>query len=206
MSGEYPDDPKLTYALIRLQDELDKQRENPHPDFDDIVTHRNQVLSRFQPIFNVDHLPVLSKEDFLPFLLYKNNHHWLGIHRGMTQLTANMSRLREALIILLDEKRPIRERLNRIRPERFHADHAMVPQLGIPILTAILIVVHPDKYGVWNNISENGLQMVRLWDPRWEGDPTGDVYEELNPILLQLSHYLKIDLWTLDALWWMFKK
>jgi len=206
MPGEYPDDPKLTYAIIWLQDELDKQRENPHRDFTDIITHKDQVLQRYQPIFHPSNIPSLTKEDFESFLLFKNNHHWTNLNRVQKFMTSNMPVLRQALAILVDEKRPIRERLNLIRPERHFGQHSMVSHLGTPVLTAILMIEHPEKYGVWNNTSENGLQMVRLWDPRWEGDPSGDVYEELNPILLQLSHYLKIDLWTLDALWWMFKK
>jgi hypothetical protein len=82
----------------------------------------------------------------------------------------------------------------------------MVSHLGTPVLTAILLVMHPEKYGVWNNTSDEGLHIVRLWDPRWEGEPAGDVYEEMNKIYLELAKYLGIDLWTLDALWWVLKK
>lgn len=206
MSSDYPDDPKLTFALVWLQDMLERQAENPHPDFLDITTHRDEVLHRYQPIFHPSNIPSLTKADFESFLLFRNNHHWTNLNRVQKYMTANMVVLRQALTTLLDESHPVRERLNQIRPERYFGQHSMVSHLGTPVLTAILMVVHPDKYGVWNNTSDNGLQIVRLWDPRWEGDPSGDVYEEMNQIFLQLSHNLKIDLWTLDALWWMFKK
>jgi hypothetical protein len=78
---------------------------------------------------------------------------------------------------------------------------SMVSHLGMPVLTAILQVVFPDKYGVWNNTSDAGLKTVRLWERRWETQPTGDSYVEMNQIYLQLSTALGIDLWTLDALW-----
>jgi hypothetical protein len=206
MPKAYPDDPKLTYALFKLQDMLEAQRENPHPDFKDIITHRDEVLARYQRIFDPSHLPSLTRYEFESFLYFKNNHHWDSLHRVKKPMTANMPLLRQALSILLDERRPVRERLNQIRPERYFGEHSMVSHLGTPVLTAILMVMHPDKYGVWNNTSDNGLQIVRLWNPRWEGQPAGDVYEEMNRYYLQLSHYLEIDLWTLDGLWWMFKK
>ncbi len=43
-------------------------------------------------------------------------------------------------------------------------------------------------------------------DKRWEKCPTGKAYVEMNAIYLVLSAMLKIDLWTLDALWWMVKR
>ena len=82
----------------------------------------------------------------------------------------------------------------------------MVSHLGMPVLTAILLIMHPDRYGVWNNTSDAGMKIVRLWQPRWETDPAGDCYVEINDIYRQLAHGLGIDLWTLDALWWVIKK
>jgi len=65
-----------------------------------------------------------------------------------------------------------------------------------------LLVVYPDKYGVWNNTSEMGLKAVDLW-PRFErGATTGQRYVEVNQVLRGLGMALGIDLWTLDALWW----
>ena len=118
MSSNFPDDPKLNYALFKLQDVLDAQRVKPHPDFEDIVSHREAVLARYQPIFHPSCIPELTKTDFESFLLYKNNHHWDGLQRVGKQMTANISLLREALGILLDESHPISERLNHIRRER----------------------------------------------------------------------------------------
>jgi hypothetical protein len=206
MGKDFPDDPKLTYALIKLQDVLELQKENPDPDFLDIITHRDQILSRYQPIFHPSHISSLTKEEFESFLLYSNNHHWNSLHRVAKYMTADMPLLRDTLAILLNESRPVRERLNQVRPERNFGQNSMVSHLGTPVLTAILLVVHPDKYGVWNNTSDDGLHIVRLWDPRWEGDPAGDVYDEMNHIYLELAQYLSIDLWTLDALWWVLKK
>ena len=39
MTTPLANNPKVTFALYKLEDELNKQRENPHPDFTDITTH-----------------------------------------------------------------------------------------------------------------------------------------------------------------------
>lgn len=206
MSAEYPDNPKVTFALYQLEDELMRQKDDPHPDFVHIVEHRDQVLERFQPIFLPRHIPNLTRDEFESFLYFENNHHWTGLHRVKKFMTRDMSLLRRAIAILLDEGRPVRERLNQLRPYYRNAEDSFVSHLGIPVLTAILLIAYPDQYGVWNDTSEKGLNFVRLWDPRWDNDPSGDVYVEMNAFFVELAKFLKIDLWTLDALWWVIKK
>ena len=73
-------------------------------------------------------------------------------------------------------------------------------------LTAILLVAHPKKYGVWNNTSDAGMKAARLWDKDWEKKPAGEVYLELNQNYHELCDILNVDLWTLDALWWVLKR
>ncbi len=128
------------------------------------------------------------------------------MNRVAKYMVADMGLLREALLILVDEGRPVQDRLNELRPERIWATKSMVSHLGMPMLTAILQVTQPDKYGIWNNTSDDGLKIVRLWDKRWEKQPTGDSYVEMNELYLYFAKSLNIDLWTLDALWWMMKR
>src|SRR5215217_2283901 len=105
------DNPKVTYALIKLEDLLNEQRENPHPDFDNITSHKDVVLAHFQPIFSTSHLRILTRSEFESFLLFKNNHHWTSMNRVGKYMVEDMDLLREALTILVDETRPVRERL-----------------------------------------------------------------------------------------------
>lgn len=198
--------PKVTFALIKLEDELKNQKESPSPDFAHITASKEQVLARYQPLFSSEHLPALTKSEFESFLLFKNNHHWTDMHRVQKHITEDMDLLRRALLILVDENRPIQDRLNEIRPERSWATKSMVSHLGMPMLTAILQVIQPDKYGVWNNTSDAGMKTVRLWDKKWEQKAAGDSYLEMNEIYLYLAKKLGIDLWTLDVLWWTIKK
>lgn len=206
ITTDFSQDPRMTFALIKLEDLLKEQREAPHPDFTDITTHRDAVLKRYQFVFSTSHLPRLTRAEFESFLLFRNNHHWDSLHRVGKYMVEDMDLLREALAILIDESRPVGERLNELRPERYFGQHSKVSHMGMPVLTAILMVVQPDKYGVWNNTSDLGLKTVQLWKKRWENQRAGDSYVEMNEIYLFFAESLGIDLWTLDALWWVMKK
>lgn len=206
MGNPLSENPKITYGLIKLDDLLQEQHETPHPDFADITSHKQEVLSRYQPVFSSSHLPELTCTEFESFLLYKNNHHWDSLHRVGKFMTKDMDLLREALGILLDEDKTVRDRLNELRPERYWGEHSMVSHLGMPVLTAILQISQPDKYGIWNNTSDAGLKKIKIWDKHWETQKAGDSYSEMNEMYLYLAKTLNIDLWTLDALWWVMKK
>lgn len=200
------DNPKVTYALIKLEDLLNEQLENPDDDFAEITSHKEEALARYQPIFSASHIPELSQAEFESFLLIKNNHHWDSLHHVGKYMTEDMNLLREALITLIDESRPVRNRLNELRPEHYWGANSKVSHLGMPVLTAILHITQPGKYGVWNNTSDAGLRRVRLWNRKWESGLGGDSYVEMNEIYLYFVQQLQIDLWTLDALWWVMKK
>jgi len=163
----------------------------------EIVESKEKVLSRFQPIFNRDHLSQLTEQEFSPLLYLEYNHHWSGLHRSLPKIRANMPLLREVLAELLDESKPIEERFN-------HAVET-VPGMGKAIVTAILQIVFPDDYGVWNNTSEGGLRALKIWPIFDRGESMGGRYIKINDILKDLSRELEIDLWTLDSLWWAAK-
>lgn len=114
-------------------------------------------------------------------------------------MTKDMPRLREALRILLDESRPIRERLNELVPAR---GPAFVPWLSKAILTPILLITHPNQYAVWNQVSEAAMKALDLWPEMDRGLPFGDRYERVNEVVLETAKAVDVDLWTLDALWW----
>lgn len=177
---------RASMQLLSSKDELKK-----------IVQSKGEVLSRFQPLFNRDHLPQLSEQEFSPLLYLEYNHHWSGLHRHLPKIRANMQLLREVLVDLLDESNPIDKRF----------DHAIetVPGMGKAIITAILQIVFPDEYGVWNNTSEGGLRALKIWPIFDRGESMGGRYFKVNEILKELSRELEIDLWTLDSLWWGLK-
>jgi len=78
-----------------------------------------------------------------------------------------------------------------------------VPGLGKAVATAYLHIVAPEQYGVWNSVAENSLRRLGLWPRVGRGASEGQYYSAINRLLLQLAATLNVDLWTLDALWWV---
>jgi hypothetical protein len=164
------------------------------PIYDEAVAHRDQVLAKYGPIFSTDHVANLSKDEFTSFLYSENNHHWSGLNRMGLQAAADMDMLRKALAALLDETKPIQERLPLVL--------GMVGGIGKATATAILTVAYPDVYGVWNNTSEGALRKVGLWPHFGKGDSVGAKYAKVNNLLAKFRLGLGTDFWTLDSLWW----
>jgi hypothetical protein len=157
------------------------------------------VISRYGTIFSSDYIDNLTPDEFKSFLLFKNNWHWDSLHRQSGWITADMSKLKEALKLLVDESLPIKTRLNRLRPSN---GDVMVKGLGRAVITAILQVVFPDKYGVWNNTAEMAMKKLKLWPNFSRGATFGERYEAVNKVLVEVSQEMGVDLWTLDMLWW----
>lgn len=160
---------------------------------------KQKVIGRYRPIFSPENLDNLTSEDFKSFLLFKNNQHWDNLHRQSGWMTSDMSRLKVALKLLVEEELPIKTRLNRLRPS---SGEPMVKGLGRAVITAILHVMYPDKYGVWNNTAEQGMKKLKLWPEFPWGAPFGAKYEMVNKVLLEVAPRVGTDLWTLDMLWW----
>lgn len=159
-----------------------------------IQSAKEGVLSRFQPIFMPDNIENISAEDYLAFLQFENNNHWTGLYRKGNAVAGDMQSLRVKLKILVDESISISQRYNETN---------LIDGLGKGIITAILQVVYPNTYGVWNNRVEKGMKAFKLWPVFPRGISEGEKYEILNNRLKKIADKLEIDLWTLDSLWWV---
>ena len=98
---------------------------------------RDAVFARFQPIFEPAHIPKLTFEEFKPFFYFENNHHWTSLFRQVNRVCSDMPRLRDALLVLLDETRPINARLDEVGEA--------IKGMGKAIITGILTVAYPAK-------------------------------------------------------------
>lgn len=165
------------------------------PDIRDIVAKRDAVLYRFGPKFRDPRN--LTKQDYLDFLSFKHNHHWTGLERLGRRATDDMDNLRDAIGLLVDETKPI--------SDRFDTAKSMVRGAGAATLTPVLLLAYPDRYGVWNGTSEPEMRERGVWPAFTHGASEGEKYEIINSVLRQLASDLNVDLWTLDALWWMSK-
>jgi hypothetical protein len=96
---------------ILLLDDLKVMPPSPKPEgwnFSQLVEAKSLVVPRYGPIFSAQNVGKLSREDFLKFLEFKTNRHWRGLDRHSGDLTKDMSRLRVALALLVDESKPLR--------------------------------------------------------------------------------------------------
>ncbi len=186
-------------AVERLREVLEGLNGGKDPELTDLVSARDEVLQRYGPVFNLNALKNLTADQFKGFLLFKNNRHWLAIQRQGGQIVENMDTLRRALAILLDESKPIESRLRQLRPRN---RDPMVKGLARSVITPILLVAYPDKYGVLNQVAETGMKELGIWPTFEEHADFATRYTAVNAVLNDVSHELGIDLWTLDALWW----
>lgn len=152
------------------------------------------VITKYGTLFHPSNLDKLTKEEFKSFLLMKNNRHWEGIHRQGNIITTDMDKLKEALKILLDESRELKERLDTLFPPK---GDGYIRGLGRAIVTPILMVVYPKKYGVYNSKSEQGLIEADLL-PDFKRKSFAERYIEVNRILNDLAQESGITLWQLD--------
>ena len=164
----------------------------------DLIDAKEEVFARYQSVFTSEGIGKITADGFRGFLMFRNNRHWSGLQRLGPAITKDGELLKEALHELLDESVPVRERLDRLLPK----GKAQVPMLGKAVLTPILLIAHPDIYGVWNGTSEGAMRELDIWPDFNRSDSTGRRYEQLNEFLREMSSELQVDLWTLDALWW----
>lgn len=167
-----------------------------------LIQAKDQVLSRYQEVFTPAGIAQLEAEDFREFLMFKNNLHWSGLQRLGPPILSNINPLRAALLELINEEIPVAKRLNDLLP----GGKAKVKKLGKAVLTPILLITQPQKYGVWNGTSEGAMKILQLWPDFPHGLSLGDRYVQLNDLFLRLASDLGTDLWTLDALWWRVNK
>lgn len=158
-----------------------------------------EVIDKYGSIFSPNNLDALTVEDFKSFLLIKNNKHWEWIHRQNNTITKDMDKLRNALKILLDENKQIKERLDILIPKN---EDNYVKGLHRAILTPILLVVYPEKYGVLNKISAEGLKKVGLEPKLDRGASFSDKYVKINEIFIKLANDYEMSLFQLDNVWW----
>lgn len=178
-------------ALGRLRQA--KATANQIPEVRDTIAARDRVFARYSPMFQPAAISTISEEALRSFLYVDNNMHWTGLNRQVNRICADMDATRSALHALVDETQPIETR--------------MVPATDIKglvkgIITAILHVAYPDKYGVWNSTSEGALVDLALAPDFPRGAGFGERYALINLVFADVANVLDVDFWTLDALWW----
>ena len=190
--------PSLKPAVRQLQAVLEKLKAKP----DASITQATAARPPFSPTTSrsslLRTLPLSLRTSSSPSCCLRTTSTGRGLHRQGNYITADMPQLRKALAILVDESRPIRSRLDQLIAK----SSPMVPHLGRAVLTGILLVCHPEQYGVWNSTSEAGLKKLEVWPQFERGASFGERYLAVNQVLQSLSKTVGVDLWTLDTLYW----
>jgi hypothetical protein len=180
-----------TQSIVELKHLFNKI--SSYPDVEEIVGARDQVLEAYSELFKLHNVKSMKAGDFRSFLLFRENRHWTNLHRKGSQVTENMESLQDALCSLADDTKPVDTRINKALTHKY---------LGHATASAILLIMYPSKYGVWNNTSEKALKILGEWPEFARGNSQGKRYAKINEGLRALAHGVGIDLWTLDALLW----
>ncbi len=195
--------PKLSVHASSPYSYLTRLVHQPGAQMSQMLADRDAVFREYGRLFSPERVATITSADFQSFLLYENNRHWWGIHRQRRKQTADMPRLQHALSVLVDERRPIAERIDWLMGA--HGPKP-VPGLGFAVMTPILHVVYPDRYGVWNSIAQSAMTRLGLWPDFARGWTDGRKYVSVNAVNLDVSRRLGVDLWTVDTLWWMVER
>ena len=126
-----------------------------------------------------------------------------GITQNIRTLVEDPEKLRKALLLLLDESKPLRERINTVTGNG--SEPGMVKGFGPARLSAFLNVATQGKYGIYNKISMKGLSKIGMSPESnrgWSTLDLGERFVEVNNKLKELSEQYNISLWALDWVWW----
>ncbi len=159
---------------------------------------REDALSRYATMLSPELVRETDRDALLELLRDVNKHHKMGHGRGVPR-TADLGHLREALAILVDENLSLEERLNRLRPP---GGAPLVKGFGPSVITSILHLIDPSRYGVLTGTSESVLRRLGVYPTLPGSASLAARYEAVNNVLLRLAASLGIDLGLLDYLFW----
>ena len=171
------------------------QESGQHNDVVQMIRDRDSVLAGYGPVFREPE--GLDPETLSEFLRFEHNRHWWNLHRREDRLMGSFELVRDVLGELVDESRPIVDRVD-VTVE--------VPGLDSDLYSAILVVAYPERHGVWSGISESAMRRLDLWPEVGEEASEGEAYAVVDEMLATIAAELDVDLWTLDALWWGVEK
>jgi hypothetical protein len=166
-----------------------------HNDVNQMIRDQQMVIDRFGPAFL--HPDTLDEGTLTEFLRFEHNRHWWNLHRDEEKLMRNFDVVRTVMVELMDSEVPIGVRIDGIED---------LPGFTSDLYTAILLVSHPDEFGVRNRISDAAMRRLGFWPSIEVGASEGETYEAVNEMLQVVASELGTDLWTLDALWWGVEK
>ena len=171
---------------------------------DQSVEERRKLgFDKYGDLFKISNIENMDIERFRKFFNPNENRKWHGLTQNVSLLVSNPKNLKESLKLLLDERKPISERIDRILDA---SGENKVKGYGLARISAILHFAYPDKYGAYNDVSLKGLSKIgenpKDINHRWKSLTDGERYNLVNQKLLELSKTYNISLWAIDWVWW----
>lgn len=165
------------------------------------LSDRKEAYKEFQSRFSKQEIvsPNALSKTYRDFLSFRKNKSWTALQRFGIKALKHLDELRELIIFLQNESILIQERINKSLGEDYY-----VEGIGIGILTGLLHMFNPTKYGVWNSRTIDALEKMKR-KPELTSD-TGHSYLLVNKELQKLATELKTDLTTIDGLMWYVSK
>jgi len=166
------------------------------------MEERYKAKSYYMKKFHPDNINELTIEEFDSFLYFKNNRAWTMLYRQGKSLLQDFEDTKRNIVYLQNEDIPVETRLREIMLGGKYWKHGF----GKNITTGILHTCDPiDKYGVWNNRTEDGLKHIgKLLKLKYNDH--GLSYSIINTELNKLKNGLNTDLIMLDGLMWYVSK
>ena len=155
---------------------------------------RKKSYTKLRDIFILSNLNDMNEVDFHSFLDFNINKSWTGLQRKGKGATSDIGKLRETLAYLQDESIDIETRMDEVLKKD---GRYKIAGMGKNIVTALLHIFNPDKYGVWNTRTEKALIRVGLLSKKLSVSD-GNNYMKINEILINLKNYLNTDLTNID--------
>lgn len=158
---------------------------------------RREAKEHYRELFRAENIDELSSEDFESFLYFENNRSWTTLYRQGKQLLEKMPELRTAIKHLQDESLSIENRIKDV----LLGGKLHINGFGKNTATGILHICDTeDKYGVWNNRTEQALEKLNR-KPRLSSDK-GIAYKRINNELVKIKEELDTDLVMTDGFMW----
>lgn len=164
------------------------------------ISERKRAYKEFQKRFSEQEMGDLKTlhDNYKDFLYFRNNMSWTTLYRSGMKALNHLESLRKLLTFLQKDSVPAEERVCQGLGECY------VEGIGIGILTGLLHMFYPDKYGVWNSRTTDTLNMIKR-NPVMTSN-IGHSYLLINKELKQLGEELKTDLTTIDGFMWFISK
>ena len=162
------------------------------------LSQEREFIDKYSKVFSLSHIDDLQWKEFHDFLKEEYKKPWSLLYLYSTKLEANFDKLKIVLKILLDESKPIGERLRETVSDK---GKFKVPKFGPAVATAILIVVFPEKYAVYNGTVVEAMNLIQNATYSTTRNYFAEHYEEFNKYANDLAKQHGISLWELNWAW-----